>query len=166
MEHPILFLLHFFESWLIAYAGGVIYKFSSRPPKLFLLIGLFNGIFVYFLRSIFIILKLKLGLHTFIVMAFFTFLCKNILNISWLKAVYSSLTVFVILNINEVLIASVFMRLLNWTFVEIMNNPYKQIIIGIVDATPFILILLFGAYKNRKEKGNGLNKFGSSIYYK
>lgn len=126
------------------------HKSESKQKFVFTLL---YGLGVHFSRSIYNFLNVPFGTHTILLIILNIILFKIIVhNISWKKCIYISLTLFIILLINDSLILLPTMKYFNLTVNLIESNAILRLVIIIV--SNFILILASIAiyFKNKYSK--------------
>lgn len=147
MEKPILLIPHFIECLLMIIAGGVIFNFSSRNFKLFLIAGVINAILVYLVRSVYLINKIPFGTHSLVLAVLFIVSYKFIFSIDFKIATATSVLTFALLFASEKALFPTFISL--FPTEQIINNFGVYLILNILLDLPFIVIILWGLLKGR-----------------
>lgn len=144
MENPIILILYVFENLIVTLLGGVIFNFSSQQNiNKFFVVALINGLILYVIRSLWVIFKLPMGLHTFVALIIYIFIFKQVFGFNFLFSLLIGLIGFGSTILNEILFLPIVIKLTNINISEITTNVYLHLKLGLLNDISITAILIF-----------------------
>lgn len=143
MENPIIMLLYWFENFCLIILGGVIFNYSSTLKlRNFALAALINAFFLYFIRNLFMFIKLPLNLHLIISLIFFILVLRFYLNLPWVLSLLTGILGYIAVIFNEMTIVYKYIKWFNIPVKQIATNIYLHLGLGLLADMTFVIIIL------------------------